>query len=366
MGSHRLHRHRWTTSTSSSASETARILRSARRTRSSRFEIDHAVASLDGARVDALVAVGGGTAIANRLAVLASSMSLPLVRPVDSRYLVRPDTEFGVGQAPTRPPDDAPGTKENKKALKKARKALARLQRTLYADNRYAVLLVFQAMDAGGKDGTIRAVLRGVNPAGCQVTSFKQPSREELDHDFLWRVNQALPERGRIGVFNRSHYEEVLVVRVHPHILGGQRLPRVDEERVWSQRFDSIRAFERHLAMNGTIILKFWLNVSKDEQRRRFLDRIDEEDSNWKFSAGDVAERGRWDDYMHAYEEALRATSTSYAPWYAIPADDKPFMRRVVAEIVCDTVGRLDIGYPEVSEEARAEMSELRRDLAGG
>jgi len=243
--------------------------------------------------------------------------------------------------------------------LAAAAERLDKLQRKLYADDRYSLLLVFQAMDAAGKDGTIRAVMRGVDPAGCDVTAFKQPSKEELDHDFLWRVMRALPERGRIGIFNRSHYEEVLVARVHPELIAGQRLPRRPDD-LFEERFDSIRDMERHLYRNGTIILKFWLNVGRDEQRRRFLDRIDDPDARWKFAAGDVAERAHWDEYMSAYEEALNATSRPWAPWYAIPADDKRTMRSLVAETIVKTLEGLPLRWPRPDEEETAEMERLR------
>ncbi len=290
-------------------------------------------------------------------------MKSNLFEPVKSPYLVPFDESFKVDQAPAAPPKSLSSKKDNRKALEGFIESLSDLQRKLYADDRFAVLLVFQAMDAAGKDGTIRAVMSGINPAGCQVFSFKQPSSEELDHDFLWRIYRQLPERGRIGVFNRSHYEETLVVRVHPEYLGGQRLPRLDRQTIWNERLESIRNFERHLALNGTVILKFWLNVSKKEQRQRFLDRIDEPEANWKFSKGDVEERKHWDDYMNAYEQALNATSRSFAPWYAVPADNKPFMRRTVAEILVQTLERLPLAYPSVSEKVRAEMLELREQL---
>lgn len=284
--------------------------------------------------------------------------------PTDSPYRVPFDGTFELAQAPTAPPADRRDRDENVKELKKTRKKLRDLQRTLYADDRYALLLVFQAMDAAGKDGTIRHVLRGVNPAGCQVTSFKQPSSEELDHDFLWRIVRALPQRGRIGVFNRSHYEEVLVVRVHPHVLASQRLPGVDPATIWDDRLATIAGFEHHLAREGTVILKFFLHLSKEEQARRFLARIDEPEKNWKFAPADVRERGHWDAYQHAYQEALRATSRPWAPWYAVPADDKRFLRRTVAEIVHDTLRRLPIAYPRLPDDARAEMLRLRDGLA--
>jgi len=291
-------------------------------------------------------------------------MSDPATTAVDSPYLVPHDGGFRVADAATEPPEGKSKKKKNTEALEEAQEQMRELQRKLYADDRYSVLLVFQAMDAAGKDGTIRAVMTGVNPAGCQVFSFKQPSKEEIDHDFLWRIYRCLPERGRIGIFNRSHYEETLVVRVHPEYLGGQRLPRIDLDEIWDERLESIRDLERHLARNGTVVLKFWLNVSRGEQRRRFLDRIDDPEANWKFSAGDVKESGHWDAYMDAYEAALNATSTPWAPWYAIPADDKRFMRRTVAEIIVATLEKLDLAYPEVSKADRAEMQKLRKVLA--
>lgn len=290
-------------------------------------------------------------------------MDTPWISPADSPYRVPFDGAFMLAEAPTAPPEDAPGRKANEKALKKARKKLRDLQETLYADDRFSVLLVFQAIDAAGKDGTIRHLLRGVNPAGCQVTSFKQPTNLELEHDFLWRIARALPQRGRIGVFNRSHYEEALVVRVHPAILASQRLPHVDPVTIWDERLAAIAGYERHLAREGTVILKFFLHLSKSEQARRFVKRIDEPEKNWKFSPGDVRERGHWDAYQHAFQEALRATSKPWAPWYAVPADDKRFMRRVVAEIVHDTMLRLPLAYPQLPEAEQAEMLRLRSGL---
>jgi PPK2 family polyphosphate:nucleotide phosphotransferase len=284
---------------------------------------------------------------------------------VDNPYLV-PDTgTFSVSEAATAPPGDSPGKRACRRRLKAATKELRELQRVLYAHDRYAVLLIFQAMDAAGKDGTIRSVLTGVNPAGCQVYSFKQPSAAELDHDFLWRTARSLPERGRIGVFNRSYYEEVLVVRVHPELLRYQRLPAVDPDSIWHERLESIRDHERHLAANGTVILKFWLNVSLEEQRRRFLARLDQPEKNWKFAVGDVAERKHWDGYMQAYEEALRGTSRKWAPWYAIPADDKPYMRMVVAELLVQTLGKLGLRYPQPDADSVARFDEMRRLLEG-
>jgi PPK2 family polyphosphate:nucleotide phosphotransferase len=285
--------------------------------------------------------------------------------PVESPYLVPYDGTFRIDDVPTSPPDGGPGKKENEKALEASVDRLDKLQRQLYAHDQYSVLLVFQAMDAAGKDGTIRAVMRGVNPAGCQVYAFKAPSSEELDHDFLWRCQTRLPERGRIGIWNRSHYEEVLAVRVSPHFLNAQRLPRrpATLEQLWVERFESIRDAERHWARNGTVVLKFFLNVSRDEQKKRFLDRIDDPDDNWKFEAGDLEVRRHWTDYMAAYQDAMNATSVPWAPWYAIPADSKSFMRRTVAEIIVGTMSRLKMTWPTMQEEARAEMERLRGEL---
>jgi PPK2 family polyphosphate:nucleotide phosphotransferase len=241
------------------------------------------------------------------------------------------------------------------------------LQDVLYAQDHYSLLLIFQAMDAAGKDGAIKHVMSGVNPVGCQVSSFKQPSPEELDHDFLWRTSLRLPERGRIGIFNRSYYEEVLVVRVHPEFLAHQRLPRLPVGRpgraFWEQRFRSIRDHEAHLSRNGTVVIKFYLHVSKDEQRRRFLDRIGHPDKNWKFSLGDVRERAHWDEYMRAYEEAMAATSTVEAPWYVIPADDKKTTRLLVSSIVNGTLESLKLGYPRLTGARRRELASARRLL---
>ena len=284
-------------------------------------------------------------------------------QPLDHPYLVPFDGSFRVADAPTEPSKKAPGKKEAEEELEDAVKRIARMQRRLYAADNHALLLMFQAMDAAGKDGTIRAVLTGVDPAGCQVYSFKAPSHEELDHDFLWRTAQRLPERGRIGVFNRSWYEEVLVVRVHPEILGGQRLPSYDPATIWAERHESIRDFERHLARNGTVILKFWLNVSRAEQKKRFLARLEEPDKNWKFDVRDVEERRHWEAYMAAYEDALNATSRPWAPWYAIPADDKPVMRLTVAKIVAKTLEDLGLDFPEVHEAERARLERVRKAL---
>ena len=250
---------------------------------------------------------------------------------------------------------------------------LAEAQDLLYADARYSLLIVLQAMDAAGKDGTIKHVMSGVNPQGCQVFSFKKPSTEELAHNFLWRYMKSLPERGRIGIFNRSYYEDVLVVKVHPELLGrqapherGKGAPAQKEKvgkKFWEERYEDINAFERHLARTGTVILKFFLNVSKDEQKRRFLERLDRAEKNWKFSPSDMAERGYWDDYMSAYEDALSATSTEWAPWYVVPADYKWVTRGVVADIVTTTIRGLDLSYPEVTPEDRKRLAEARKRL---
>ncbi len=279
----------------------------------------------------------------------------------DNSYLVPFDGNWKLADAPTGPPDDGNDKKKRKKRLEKVVGEIDTLQRKLYAENKRAILLVFQAMDAAGKDSTIRAVFTGVNPAAFQVSSFKQPSTEELDHDFLWRTARRLPERGRFGVFNRSYYEEVLVVRVHPEYLKGQRLmdPTPSDE-FWANRMQSIRDHELHLARNGTRILKFWLNVSPEEQKNRFLSRIDDQRKNWKFSESDLKERGFWKDYMHAYEEALRATSAPHAPWYAIPADDKPFLRLTVAETIRDALAQMDPQYPELASEKLGELGRIR------
>ena len=280
-----------------------------------------------------------------------------------SPYLVPFDGSFRVSEASTKPATK--GHRHVRKHRKEATRNLNKLQRVLAAGDRHAVLLVFQAMDAAGKDSTIRAVMQGVDPSGCQVFSFKKPSSLELDHDFLWRTTCRLPERGRIGIFNRSQYEEVLVVRVHPQILDAQKLPGdVNPDTVWDDRLQSIREQEEHLARNGTVILKFWLNVSKDEQKNRFLSRLDDPDKNWKFEPRDVVERRHWDDYMQAYEAALNATSRSWAPWYSIPADDKPYMQARVAEIIIDALQNIGLEYPEPSDADHEEFAAARAELS--
>jgi PPK2 family polyphosphate:nucleotide phosphotransferase len=245
---------------------------------------------------------------------------------------------------------------------------LSSLQHLLYASNRYAVLLIFQAMDAAGKDGAIKHVMSGVNPQGCQVFSYRHPSAMELQHDFLWRTTRDLPERGRIGIFNRSYYEEVLIVRVHPRILHGEGIGdgALDDKTVWHSRFRSIIDLESHLHRNGTRIVKFYLHLSKDEQQRRFLQRIDEPEKNWKFSLADVEERKFWNEYMKAYEKCLSATSTREAPWYVVPADDKANARLIVSQIILDTLNQLEMTYPKVSTERRNELQSIRERLIKG
>ena len=257
--------------------------------------------------------------------------------------------------------EDKPRAKE---ALAMGVEALAELQDMLYAQDRWAVLLIFQAMDAAGKDGAIKHVMSGLNPQGCQVYSFKAPSSEDLDHDYLWRCMKCLPERGRIGIFNRSCYEETLVVRVHPEFLDKQRLPpEVVTKDIWEQRFQDIRSFERYLTHNGFAVRKFFLHVSNKEQRKRFLSRIEEPEKNWKFSANDAKEREHWDDYMEAYEDTIRNTATKRSPWYVVPADNKWFTRVVVAAAVIDALSSLDLAYPTVSEAKLKELAAAKRHL---
>jgi PPK2 family polyphosphate:nucleotide phosphotransferase len=280
------------------------------------------------------------------------------------RFRVRPDDRKAI----KRHAPDFTGPFKNKDAAEAHQlKVLARLeelQGRLYAHDRYALLLIFQGMDAAGKDSMIKHVMAGVNPQGTQVYSFKQPSAEELDHDFLWRTTKALPERGRIGIFNRSYYEEVLVVRVHKAILESQRLPaKCLTKRIWEERFEDIRAYERHLWRNGTIIRKFFLNVSRKEQRRRFLERIDDPAKNWKFSSGDLGERDQWQTYQRAYADAMAATSRHHAPWYVIPADYKWFARALVADVVVDALEHLDLALPTLDAEKRRDLAKARRLL---
>ena len=266
-------------------------------------------------------------------------------------------------------PGDTHGLKSEfktraKTLLDQGVKWLAAEQDKLYAQDRWSVLLIFQAMDAAGKDGAIKHVMSGINPQGCQVSSFKAPSSEDLDHDFLWRCVKALPERGRIGIFNRSYYEECLVVRVHEELLARQKLPpKLVAKGIWKERFEDISAFERYLARNGTLILKFFLHVSRNEQKKRFLERLDEPDKNWKFSTADAKERGYWNDYMKAYEDLIRGTASPHAPWYVVPADNKWFTRLIVAAAIVDEIDTLDLAYPKVDKDKRRELAAVREML---
>ena len=281
-------------------------------------------------------------------------------------YLITDGKSFQLKQVD---PDDTHGLEsefkdEAKVLLARGIERLAELQERLYASDRWGVLLIFQAMDAAGKDGTIKHVMSGVNPQGCQVHSFKAPSSEELDHDYLWRCMKALPERGRIGIFNRSYYEETLVVRVHEELLQQQKIPpRLITKRIWKERFEDINAIERYLARNGYVILKFFLHVSREEQKKRFLERLDQPEKNWKFSIVDAKERTHWDDYMAAYEAMIRGTATPHAPWYVVPADNKWFTRLVVAAAIVDTLEGLDLGFPEVDDAQREELAAAREML---
>ena len=257
--------------------------------------------------------------------------------------------------------EDKPRAKE---ALQNGIELLAELQDKLYAQDRWSILLIFQAMDAAGKDGAIKHVMSGINPQGCQVFSFKAPTSEDLDHDYMWRCMKRLPERGRIGIFNRSYYEETLVVRVHEEILAKQKLPeKLVTKHIWDERYQDIRNFEKYLSRNGTVVRKFFLHVSKEEQKKRFLERIDNPEKNWKFSSADAKERGYWDEYMKAYEDMIRNTATKHSPWYVVPADNKWFTRLVVAAAVIDALSSLDLEYPEVGEEKLKELAEAKKLL---
>ena len=286
---------------------------------------------------------------------------------IDSHdFQVRPGKKVKLDEWPTITKAICKSKKQYQKLLSEHVKALSSRQCLHYASDRYALLLIFQAMDAAGKDGSIRHVMSGVNPQGCQVSSFKQPSAEELQHDFLWRSTCQLPERGRIGIFNRSYYEEVLVVRVHPELLINQGLSKElrDDKNIWKNRYQSIVNLESHLYGNGTRIIKIFLHLSKNEQQKRFLERIDEPDKNWKFSLDDVKERGYWKQYMMAYEECLQETSSEFAPWYIVPADDKENARLIVSQIVLDTFDELKLAYPKTSAKRRQELEEIRTHLA--
>jgi PPK2 family polyphosphate:nucleotide phosphotransferase len=296
----------------------------------------------------------------------ADSVSRREVAMGEDRFRVQPDKKFRLEDHDPGDTGRFESKEEGKRHLEKGLERMRELQEKLYAQDQWALLLVFQAMDAAGKDSAIEHVMSGVNPQGCQVYSFKAPSAEELDHDFLWRTTRCLPERGRIGVFNRSYYEEVLVVRVHPEVLSRQKVPpALVTDRIWKERFQDINAFERYLARNGMAIRKFFLNVSKEEQRERFLARLDEPEKNWKFSAADVEERRHWDEYMKAYEDMISATSTEHAPWHVIPADHKWFTRLAVADVIVEAMEGLDLHFPEVSETQRQELARARALLEG-
>ncbi len=281
------------------------------------------------------------------------------------RFRIQQGEKVDLQRRPTLVKPVYSSKQEYQALLEKHIQELSSLQNRLYAMNRHALLLIFQAMDAAGKDSMIRHVMSGVNPQGCQVVSFKHPGPEELEHDFLWNAERYLPERGRIGIFNRSYYEEVLIVRVHPEILRGEQMPEEDMEdrRIWERRFESILDLERHLHRSGTHILKFFLHVSKEEQRKRFLARLDDPDKNWKFTMADIEERKYWKQYMQAYEECLRATSTRDAPWYAVPADDKPNAQLIVSEIILRRLRKLKLSYPEPDASHRRELRAIRAKL---
>ncbi|MEO8514212.1 MAG: polyphosphate kinase 2 family protein [Ignavibacteria bacterium] len=283
----------------------------------------------------------------------------------DENLLVKPGSKVNLKDFDTRYTADFKDKEDAAEMLNKDILRLSELQDMLYAMNKYSLLIVIQAMDAAGKDGTIKHVMTGVNPQGCNVTSFKQPSVEELEHDFLWRITKAMPKRGMIGIFNRSHYEEVLVTKVHPEYVVSQNIPGADstakiDKKFWNKRYEIINNFEKQAYENGTIILKFFLHVSKDEQKKRFLARINEPEKNWKFSTSDVKERLLWDKYMNAFEEALSNTSTDYAPWYIIPADRKWFMRAAVGDIIVGTLEKLDLAYPTINEKEKQELQEAK------
>ena len=280
-------------------------------------------------------------------------------------FQVMPGKKIDLSKWPTRVKPVCRSKKKYQKLLETHIGELSSLQNLHYASNKSALLLIFQGMDAAGKDGAIRHVMSGVNPQGCEVFSFKQPTADELEHDFLWRTNRHLPERGRIGIFNRSYYEEVLVVRVHPEILRSQGLPEElrDEKNIWKERYLSITDLEQHLHRNGTRVIKFFLHLSKNEQRKRFLERIDEPDKNWKFSLADIHERKYWKHYMKAYEDCLTATSTHEAPWFVVPADDKENARLIVSQIVMDTLDGLKMAYPKTTAKRRRELHSIRKQL---
>ncbi len=285
-------------------------------------------------------------------------------RDLALRHRVKHGASFRLADHDPRDTGRVPSKERAQKLLARGIERLRQSQERLYAQDTWSVLLIFQAMDAAGKDGAIEHVMTGVNPQGCEVYSFKVPSDEELDHDFMWRTSKRLPERGRIGIFNRSYYEEVLVARVHPEVLARQRVPaRLMTKNVWKQRFEDIAAFERYLARNGVVVLKFFLHVSREEQQRRFLARIDDPSKQWKFSSADVRERGHWNDYMRAYEDMIRHTAAAHAPWYVVPADNKWYTRLVVASAVVEAMDELDLAFPRVGAEKKKELAEAKRLL---
>ncbi len=301
-----------------------------------------------------------GLATSGRKEVIARAKKLA------KQYCVGDGAKFRLKDYKTTPnlelgPEDKPLVKET---LQLGVDALSKMQDILYAQDKWSLLLIFQAMDAAGKDGAIKHVMSGVNPQGCQVSSFKSPSSEDLDHDYMWRIQKHLPERGRIGIFNRSYYEEVLVVRVHEKILQAQKLPeKLITKNIWDERYKDIRNFEKYLTRNGTIVIKFFLNVSKGEQKKRFIERVDNPDKNWKFSAADARERGYWDDYMDSYQEMIKNTSTEDSPWYVVPADNKSYARIVIASAILRAMHDMDLAYPKVSAEKIAELKEVKKAL---
>ncbi|MCL5029120.1 MAG: polyphosphate kinase 2 family protein [Bacteroidetes bacterium] len=279
------------------------------------------------------------------------------------KFVIKPNSKIDISKIKTDDTNGYASKEEAKKDLTKNIKKMISLQDKLYAEDKYSMLLIFQAMDAAGKDGTIKHVMSGLNPQGTQVTSFKQPSAEELNHNYLWRINKALPERGRIGILNRSYYEEVLVVRVHD-LIKNEKIPKeLISNNIWNQRFKEINDFEKYLFDNGTVILKFFLHVSKEEQKKRFLERIDKKSKNWKFSEADIKERQYWDEYQKCYQEAISATSKKHAPWFIIPADHKWFMRLAVSEIIIETMSKLPINYPSLNNEQLKNLAECKKKL---
>ena len=280
-----------------------------------------------------------------------------------SEFIADSSNKFNLSKIKTDYTAGIDSKEKAEKLLKQNIEKMAELQDKLYAQDKYSLLIIFQAMDAAGKDGAIKHVMSGLNPQGTQVYSFKQPSKEELDHGFLWRIQKAVPERGRIGIFNRSHYEEVLIVRVH-NLIRFQQIPEeLIDDKIWERRFKQINDFERYLYENGTVIIKFFLNISKEEQKKRFLSRIEDPSKNWKFSAADVDERKYWDDYIKAYQEAISATSTKYAPWYIVPADKKWFARLVVSEVIVQTMKKLNPDYPKLSDEQISQLQKCKEIL---